>query len=149
MNYEKFIDQSIICIILNVNTYNLIYFCGRSILLNANYYLDKEFNQDKDNTIKNFLFAESKNIRLNGKRVDHKYPWFFGFWLWGPPWDPGDVFRMFFDDFFGRRGSFKPKKLFFNKIFYFWPLWGHLRGSQNWPQGALTRDKNKNFLDRG
>ena len=45
-----------------------------------------------------------------------------GFLLWGPPWDPGDVFKSFFDDFFGllasKKGSFTPDP----KNFYFWPF---------------------------
>ena len=52
-----------------------------------------------------------------------------GVFLWGPPWDPGDVFRMFFDDFFGLLGSKKPNFTPDPKIFYFAPCEGPLRGA--------------------
>ena len=44
------------------------------------------------------------------------------FLLWGPPWDPGDVFKMFLDDFFGLLGSKKGENFPDPKNFLFWPF---------------------------
>jgi hypothetical protein len=46
----------------------------------------------------------------------------WGFRLCTLPWDPGDVSRMFLDDFFGLLGSFKPNFTPDPKNFYFCPL---------------------------